>query len=48
MEYSKVGRGGAGNFYSQQDVQTVSKRAMEVKQFAGRVDIRWVNDVPGP
>lgn len=40
MEYSKVGRGGAGNFYSQQDVQAVSKRVMEVKQRAGRVDIR--------
>ena len=40
MEYSKVGRGGAGNFYSQRDVHAVSKRAMEVKQCAGRVDIR--------
>ena len=40
MEYSKVGRGGAGNFYSQQDVQVVSKRATEVKQCAGHGDMQ--------
>lgn len=48
MEYSKVGRGGAGNFYSQQDVQAVSKRATEVNQCVGRVDMQLVNNDPGP
>ncbi|KAL9102493.1 MAG: hypothetical protein Q9163_002358 [Psora crenata] len=32
MEYRKVGRGGAGNYYSPQDVQDVQKRAAEVSQ----------------
>ena len=31
MEYQKFGRGGAGNFYSQQDVEAVAKRATEVQ-----------------
>ena len=31
MDYQKVGRGGAGNFYSQQDVEAVAKRATKVE-----------------
>ena len=31
MDYQKVGRGGAGNFYSQQDVETVVKRNTKVE-----------------
>jgi len=30
MEYQKVGRGGAGNYYSQQDTEKVEKRSFEV------------------
>ena len=30
MEYQKVGRGGAGNFYSQGDIAKAAKRATEV------------------
>ena len=32
MEYRKVGRGGAGNYYSQQDIQGASKRAAQVSR----------------
>lgn len=31
MDYQKVGRGGAGNFYSQQDVEGIAKRATKVE-----------------
>ena len=30
MEYRKVGRGGAGNYYSQKDVEDAAKKAAEV------------------
>lgn len=30
MEYRKVGRGGAGNYYSEQDIQDASRRLSEV------------------
>lgn len=30
MEYRKVGRGGAGNFYTRQDVEGAQKRAAQV------------------
>ena len=30
MEYRKVGRGGAGNYYSKKDIDELSKRVAEV------------------
>ena len=33
MEYRKVGRGGAGNYYSQQDIQDASHQLSEVCRF---------------
>ena len=34
MEYRKTGRGGAGNYYSQQDLEKVAKEAAK-----GKVDV---------
>lgn len=31
MEYRKVGRGGAGNYYSQKDIEEASKKAAQVR-----------------
>ena len=46
--YRKVGRGGAGNYYSQQDIQDASKRAAEVLQNLLRYIIAyryWIKDL---
>ena len=32
MEYQKVGRGGAGNFYSPQDLEKASKETDKVRK----------------
>ncbi len=32
MEYQKVGRGGAGNFYTPQDVEKASKETPKVRK----------------
>ena len=40
MEYQRVGRGGAGNYYSKKDLDEVSKRAAEVSLGTPHVCVR--------
>ena len=39
MEYQKVGRGGAGNFYSPQDVEKASKETAKVRKASHLYDL---------